>query len=819
MGSQEPAYSQIESTKVAAPTASATAPAAPSPSAQKYPTPKAPVQVEMPAPPPIKYFAGLDEPLVATGDVTEAEGKDLNAALKAFHDAPINAAAGSDYTDYAKPLIAFIEAHPKSNWNAALYLNIGLGYYRAGYYSKVFEPLEKSWQLGRDAQSAQAHMMIDRAVGELARMHARLGHATELETLLKDISKRPIGGAATELIQGAREGLWTFHHNPGLGYMCGPAALRNLLFALKADPKRIEPIIAARSGAHGFSLPQLAKLADKTQLKYTLIHREPGQPIPVPSIINWNVHHYAAIVSQHDAQYELKDPTFADAGNAVTSKAIDAEGSGYFLVPESVMNANPKAGWRAVAASSTEAKAVYGMGQASYPQKGANSQDDCSANPRPPLSTSNTPTSPLSGPIRSLAMTVCNAKTMVVSLNLSDTPLGYTPQKGKPVYATLVYNAREDLQPATMSYSNVGPKWTLSLTSLLNYTPTGSYSTPMSRLAQGGGGFAFNSVDGYTGQYDSEQWDGSITARHPISGGTPAFTRSLADGTVENYTLLNGATTAPAFAFLTTSVDPQGNTTTYNYDSTFRLTSVVDAMGRSTTFTYGLSGYPLLITKVTDPFGRTTQLNYDTSQRLSSITDPIGITSSFTYSTTETTFITQLTTPYGNSTFSDAVDASDPVETDTRSLTLTDPLGYTDYFYFYQNSSIVPPYAPSGTIPTGLYTNGNSLLEWRNTFSWDKHAFALGCTLTGGVVTAHDYTKAYITHWVHNKWDVYATGPVPESIKPPLENRIWNNYAGQNFNNNLAYMGGTLNALTARGRVLDSGASQVSSATYNTSNE
>ena len=94
------------------------------------------------------------------------------------------------------------------------------------------------------------------------------------------------------------------------------------------------------------------------------------------------------------------------------------------------------------------------------------------------------------------------------------------------------------------------------------------------------------------------------------------------------------------------------------------MTSVVDAMGRSTTFTYGLTSYPLLITKITDPFGRTSQLTYDTSQRLSSITDPVGITSSFTYSATETTFVSQLTTPYGTSNFNDTPNPNDTVETD-----------------------------------------------------------------------------------------------------------------------------------------------------------
>jgi len=77
------------------------------------------VQVELPPPPPMRYVPGMAEPLVATGEVTEAEGKDLNAALKEFHDAPAKAGPGGDFTDYEKPLLAFMDAHSKSNWNAS----------------------------------------------------------------------------------------------------------------------------------------------------------------------------------------------------------------------------------------------------------------------------------------------------------------------------------------------------------------------------------------------------------------------------------------------------------------------------------------------------------------------------------------------------------------------------------------------------------------------------------------------------------------------------------------------------------------------------
>jgi hypothetical protein len=296
--------------------------------------------------------------------VTAEEGKALDAALKEFHDAPEKVGPQGDYADYAKPLLAFLSAHPKSNWRAAIYTNLGLGYYHAGYWSCAFSAYEKASALGRNVNSSpQARLMIDRAVGELAKMHARVGHDKELGALPKDIGDRPIGGPATETIAGARAGLWNFRHQPDTSYLCGPNALKNVLAALGAKRDQIKIAEDARSGPHGFSLTQVAALADKTGLKYTLIARKPGQSIPVPSVIHWNVHHYAAITGMRDGLYHVEDPTFGDAGGLlVTAKAIDAEGSGYFLVPAAA--ANPKAGWRMLAARSAEAGRVYGMGTA-----------------------------------------------------------------------------------------------------------------------------------------------------------------------------------------------------------------------------------------------------------------------------------------------------------------------------------------------------------------------------------------------------------------------------------------------------------------------
>jgi RHS repeat-associated protein len=789
------AHSQINGRITAAPAVAAHAP-------DKPKLPKAPVQVAMPAAPPMKIFPGLEEPLVATGPETEEEGKALDVALKEFHDAPAKAGPQGDYADYAKPLLAFIDAHPKSNWNSALQLNLGLGYYHAGYFSRAFAAFDKSWQLGRNATDPHARLMVDRAVGELAKMHARVGHANELEALFRDIGNRPIGGPATELIQGAHEGLMTFRKNPGEGYLCGPNALRNVLLTLKAKPAQIKIAQDARSGPHGFSLTQLAALADKTGLKYTLVHRRPGEPIPVPSIINWKVHHYAAIVGMQDGDYHVMDPTFGDSnGLLVTRGAIDAESSGYFLVPQQAFSA--KQGWQKVAAGSAEANSVYGMGNANAVMTGVETPCDKKIEGSCCGTSTCTP--------QGVQMTVANAHKMTVSLNLTDTPVGYRPQKGAPALTAITYNAREDLQPASFASGNVSAKWNHTWMAFIQDDPVHT-AWSVSRIASGGGGYVPGGYNATTGQFAPEMPDNSILSRTTTAAAATSYTRTMPDGSKEIYATSDGATGFPRHMFLSSVVDSQGNTTTLNYDTSHRLTSVVDAMGRSTTFTYGLTGFPLLVTRITDPFGRTAQMTYDTSGRLASITDPIGITSSFTYSTTEPTFVKSLTTPYGTSTFSDAVNPNDAPETITRSLTLTDPMGFTDYLYFYQNPSITPASDPAATIPTGIVAD-NGLLEYRNTYYWDKHAFALGATMSGGVVQSEDFTKASLTHWLHQVGILDVSRTVG-STKKALERRVWYTYQNQAIHG-APYDGGILDKPIAYGRVLDDGTSQVTNITYN----
>src|SRR5207249_7230900 len=112
--------------------------------------------------------------------------------------------------------------------------------------------------------------LVDRAAGELARMHARLGHAETLEALLRDLGERPITGPATEAIQGAREALWLFRNQPGVSYLCGPMALRSLLLSQGVPYAQVDFLNAVRSSPRGVSIAEVASLAVKAKLPHRL---------------------------------------------------------------------------------------------------------------------------------------------------------------------------------------------------------------------------------------------------------------------------------------------------------------------------------------------------------------------------------------------------------------------------------------------------------------------------------------------------------------------------------------------------------------------
>src|SRR5206468_11627084 len=101
-------------------------------------------------------------------------------------------------------------------------------------------------------------------------------------------------------------------------------------------------------------------------------------------------------------------------------------------------------------------------------------------------------------------------------------------------------------------------------------------------------------------------------------------------------------------------------------------------------------------------------------------------------------------------------------------LDATDPMGGNEHVEFRHGAPGIP--VPGEQVPTGLQAT-SSYLQFRNSFYWDKRAWSL---------YPGDYTKATLYHWLHTT-DINVTSGTMESMKRPLESRIWYDYPGQNM--------------------------------------
>jgi RHS repeat-associated protein len=174
---------------------------------------------------------------------------------------------------------------------------------------------------------------------------------------------------------------------------------------------------------------------------------------------------------------------------------------------------------------------------------------------------------------------------------------------------------------------------------------------------------------------------------------------------------------------------------------------------------------------------------------LARITDILGLASQFQYSASVPDFLEALTTPYGTTTFATGEGGLD------RWIEITDPLGAKErILHVGATSALATEPVPQGF--TGSY------LQYRNTFHWDKHAYASGA--------AGDVKKARVFHWLHTPDGTLTSGTL-ESEKMPLENRVWYAYPGQSSFN----LRGTSTLPIRTARVLDDGTTQLFQSEYN----
>lgn len=701
----------------------------------------------------------FDEPLIPIGGrPTEEENSALANALVGY--------AGRTNLEDFSSLTGFLTHFPQSPWDGSLLLHLGVEYYNFGYYSKALNAWEHSWRGCEHVSDPKSMTQADRALGELARMYSKLGRMRELSALLESTKDRPLYGPATQLISAAKQGLWMMQHRPEVSFRCGPLALDRILS--HSDPTRAaNPLVEqSKSTTNGFSLFQVAGLSRELGMDYQLAFRSPGASLIVPAVVNWKVGHYAALAQRDGARFLVQDSTFRNSV-WMTAPSLDQEASGYFLVPRAPL----PAGWRSV--SDQEARGVWGKGTIGSQTPGATTKYDSTSG---------------GSSADSCGMTTYTMHTMLVSLTLNDSPVGYTPPVGPPVRFTATYNQIEADQPATFYYSNLGQKWTCNWISYITDNPT-SPNADVSFYVDGGGTLDFTGYNPANQTYTVEMMSQALLVK--TSGST--YEMRFPDGSQREFTLSDGSTGTVRRVFLTQVVDPAGNAVQLNYDSSLRITNIVDTIGQSTSLLYTNATFPNAITDVIDPFGRAAHFQYNSSGMLSQITDVLGLTSQYNYGASD--FVSSLVTPYGTTTFTNA----GTVASGETWLQATDPLGETEFLEFDDNTPIAMS-DPPAIVPAGMGVVDNYLV-YRNSIFWDKKAYADG---------AGDVTKARIYHFLHEP-DISTESPILESVKEPLENRVWYTYVGQPEGNVI----GSTSRPSFVGRVLDDGTTQLSGYLYN----
>lgn len=375
----------------------------------------------------------------------------------------------------------------------------------------------------------------------------------------------------------------------------------------------------------------------------------------------------------------------------------------------------------------------------------------------------------------------------LASLNIQDTPIGYSPPRGPAVNFTATYNQRESQQPQTFAYSNFGPKWNFNWLGFVTVNPLNP-SANVALHPAGGGVELYTGFNVVSQTYAPEAQSHAVLVRiSPTS-----YEKRFPDGSKQIFTLSDGATSYPRNIFMTQMIDPAGNSVTISYDASFRITAITDAVGQVTTLSYELGGDPLKITKITEPFstGRTARFSY-TNGQLTTITDEIGIQSQFHYAS-GTDFIDSLTTPYGTSTFSTGGSGTN------QWIEITDPLGGVERVEYRDNAPGISATEPEG-VPWPFSNSANANLNVANSFYWSKKATQMYPPVNG----VYDYTKAEVLHWTSDAKG--ATTGIVASKKQPLERRVWYDYYSANNANP-----------TMNGRLLANGSSQTIRYDYNT---
>lgn len=778
----------------------------------------------------------FQQPILWVGSAQPDEGES-QALLSALD---ISSAEPNRLTTRIQSLESFIAAYPNSGWTPSIQANLAAYYRSSGRYTKALSAWESAWATLKDFQSGNGRHVADYVLASWSGLLSSLGRLDALRALQTASAGRVLSDLEWERrFSASMRNLKTMQERPGESYRCGTFALISAgrSMGAKFDMEALKKVPSPETG---FSLARLVGLAREQKLDLVPAHRLAGEDLVVPSVAHFRQNHYAAILAYRNGYYHVTDPTFGPS-RWLALDAINEEASGYFLVPAE----RKPVGW--VTPSEQELSLIFGKGQDNQPpppppppcNASPTDSDTCPPKckfpwnfgpPGPPGDGPGCPTCkrkprsnilpgdtqpPYSGsgfiPGDGYGMPEWSVAEPYISVQLRDAPVGYAPGRGGNLSVKLYYSEHEG-RPT--NYFGFGPQWCSSLLSYMRIANDINDDSPDFKEYQvtvyglGGGQLAFSHNDTCADRSTFTTFDKGTP---DIGGGVTNPIVHYPDGSMAVYGVRQFIQDTPAIRdfFLIQYVDSHGNTTTFNYTTTndiVRLINIVDADGNTNTVFYDAT-WTISISEIDTPTGVSAKFRYDANGVLTNIIDALGMTNSFLYNLIGGYYVvTNLTTPYGNTSFSylDPVanlyggSADDDIN---RAVTITEPNGANHLFLYRDQSfrssggtevytiapytySDVPDYLPINATITAALCNYNMI--FRNSFYWGPRQYAALSTTTVTSLTTNDYKLARLRNWLHtDNSDYYAvcdTLNMERQFSPDGSTegqKTWYGYAGR----------------------------------------
>lgn len=208
--------------------------------------------------------------------------------------------------------------------------------------------------------------------------------------------------------------------------------------------------------------------------------------------------------------------------------------------------------------------------------------------------------------------------------------------------------------------------------------------------------------DGGVWRYTYDTTSGDLLAKADPQGNITSYTYDTAGNKLSETGPDGGVTshTYDEFGHQLSSTDPTGQTTSYTYNEFGQTTSLTDAAGGVTAYSYDERGNLLTIT---DPVGAQTGYTYDAAGRVSSVSDAAGGITRMEYDAAGN--LARITDPAGATT-SMTYDAAG------RLLSQTDPQGGVTTFTYDAAGNLIATTDPLGGITTATFdANGNRIRQ------------------------------------------------------------------------------------------------------------